>query len=97
METVYSDKLFEFLTEIMETAKSQEKYEIAQRIDCARRQYMIILPDGKYFRLPLTSEFLGEGMAALQELLSNSPSLLSSEQIRIAKDYVESIKKQWFS
>ena len=97
METVYADKLFEFLTELTETARSQCKQEIAGRIEAARKYYTIALPSGRYFHLPLTSEFLGESMDALQEVPKDSRSVFTPEQICKAGEYVEAIRQQWFS
>ena len=97
MEPVYADKLYEFLTEIAEAAKSRGDQQVAQSIDVAMKHYMIPLPTGKNFRLPLTSEFLGESMVALREALDKSRSLFSPEQASLAEEYVDSIKQQWFS
>jgi predicted ATPase len=51
----------------------------------------------KYYLLPLTSEFLGESMLALESLLARSPLWLSREQASQARRYVDSIRSQWFS
>ena len=87
MEAVYADKLYAFLTELMEAAQAQGDQEAVRRIDFARKHYLI----------PLTSEFLGESMVALRELLDTSGLLLTSEQASQAKEYVKAIKQQWFS
>ena len=97
METVYADKLYEFLTVMVATAQSQGDQVVVSRLDVARKHYMIPLPTGKYFRLPLTSEFLGESMVALREVLDTSRSLFTPEQASQAKEYVDAIKQQWFS
>ena len=87
METVYADKLYAFLTEIAVAAEAQGDQVAVRRIDVAKRHYMI----------PLTSEFLGESMVALREVLETSRWLFTPEQARQAKDYVDAIKQQWFS
>jgi len=58
-----------------------------RRIDVARKHYLI----------PLTSEFLGESMVALREVLNASRTLFTSEQASQARWYVDAIKQQWFS
>jgi len=97
MDTVYADKLYEFLTEMVASAEARGDQEVVSRIDTARKHYMIPLPNGKFFRPPLTSEFLGESMVALREVLDTSRSLFTPEQASQAKEYVDSIKQQWFS
>lgn len=97
METVYADKLYAFLTEMAAAAQAQGNQNVVQRIEIARKHYMIPLPTGKFFRLPLTSEFLGESMVALREVLDTSRSLFTPQQVSQAKEYVDSIKQQWFS
>lgn len=87
METVYADKLYEFLTDLMVTAQSQQDDETAQRIDRARKFYVI----------PLTSEFLGESMFALREVLGCSKTLFTPEQTSKAQEYADAIRQQWFS
>jgi hypothetical protein len=52
METVYADKLYEFLTEMAATAQSHGDEDVVRRIDKARRNYMAPLPTGKYLQLP---------------------------------------------
>jgi hypothetical protein len=96
METVYADKLYEFLTEMAEVARSQREQEVARRIDAARYYYMIPRADGGYFRPTLTSEFYGEAMVALEEALQKSKSMFTAEQISLAKEYVDAIKEKWF-
>lgn len=97
MDKVYADKLYEFLTEMLTTAQSMGNREVVQRIDAARKHYLVPLPAGKYFRPPLTSEFLGESMLALREVLEKAGSLFTAEQTGLALEYVESIRQQWFS
>lgn len=97
MEIVYADKLYEFLTDMMATAQSQSDHKAVERLDRARKQYAIPLPDGKSFRLPLTSEFLGESMAALQEVLECSKTIFAPEQASKAREYADVIKQRWFS
>jgi hypothetical protein len=87
METVYADKLYAFLTELAEAAQAQGNQEAVRRIDFAR----------KHYGNPLTSEFLGESMVALRELLDTSESMFTFEQASQAKEYVDAIKQQWFS
>ena len=87
METVYADKLYAFLTEMAAAAQAHGDREAVRRIDIARKHYMI----------PLTSEFLGQSMVALRELLDTSRLLFTSEQASQAKEYVDVIKQQWFS
>jgi hypothetical protein len=87
METVYADKLYEFLTEMIATAQSQRDQEAVRRLDVARKHYMI----------PLTSEFLGESMVALREVLDMSRSLFTPEQASQANEYMVAIEQQWFS
>lgn len=87
METVYADKLYEFLTEMAATAQSHGDDGAVQRIDKARR----------YFRPPVTSEFLGESMLALREVLERSGSLFTLKQTSKATEYADAIKQQWFS
>lgn len=97
MDRIYADKLYEFLSELVATAQSQGDEQVVQRIDRARKHYMIPLPTGEYFRLPLTSEFLGESMLALREVLAGSKALLTPEQTSTAREYADTIKRQWFS
>lgn len=97
METVYADQLYEFLTEIVETAESGGNQDIVRRVDDARKHYVIQLRDGKSHRLPLTSEFLGESMLALREVLEEWPSILSPTQAKQARKYADLIRRQWFS
>lgn len=97
METVYADELYEFLSEMVATAHSHGDEEVERRIDQARRQYKVPLTTGKYLAMPLTSEFLGESMAALRDVLEKAGHLFTSEQISRAQEYAESIKRQWFS
>ena len=87
MGKVYADKLYAFLTEMVTAAQVQGDQVAARRIDVARKHYMI----------PLTSEFLGESMLALREVLETSRTLFTPEQAREAKAYVDAIKQQWFS
>lgn len=97
MEPIYADKLYEFLTEMLATAQSQGDEEAAQRIDRARKHYMVPLQGGKTLRPPVTSEFLGESMLALRDVLARSRKVFSSMQIEEAGEYADSIKQQWFS
>jgi len=46
---------------------------------------------------PVTSEFLGVSMTALQEMLTNSSSIFSPSELKRAKELVSAIKQQWFS
>ena len=86
METVAADRLFPFLAGLKRTAKAEEDDAIVEAIDHAR----------KHYRLPLTSEFMGESMLALESLLARSPVWLTREQAYEAKEYVDSIRRLWF-
>jgi hypothetical protein len=87
METVYADRLYEFLTGLAEVAEARNDRSALERIEFARKHY---LP-------PLTSEFLGVSMVALREILSRSEDLLSAQQAKEARQYVSAISRQWFS
>lgn len=87
MEKVYADKLYAFLSEMVSAAQVQGDQVAARRIDVARKHYMI----------PLTSEFLGESMLALRQVLETSRSLFTPEQASQAEAYADTIKRQWFS
>jgi len=76
METVYADKLYAFLTEMAAAAHASGNQEAVLRIDFAM----------KHYTFPLTSEFLGESMLALRELLNTSQLLFTSEQASQAKE-----------
>ena len=84
---IYANKVYEFLSELATLAASKGLGTQLERIDFARKHYIF----------PLTSEFLGVSMVVLQEILRNSPGLLSEEQHARASEYVAEIKKQFFS
>jgi hypothetical protein len=50
----------------------------------------------KHFVLPLTSEFYGFSMAALQEMLASNRMNLSDEDRRLAANFVKEIQQKWF-
>lgn len=87
MEAVAADTLFRFLTDLKQTAEAQRDFEAAEALSQARKHYIF----------PLTSEFMGESMLALENLVARGPAWLSREQTNQAKVYVDSIRRRWFS
>jgi hypothetical protein len=84
---IYADRLFEFLTELADTAKVHGDAKIQEKIAFARRHYI----------LPVTSEFLGVSMDVLHEVLAEAKEMFSSKQIDQAREYAVGINDQWFS
>jgi hypothetical protein len=84
---IYADRLFDFLKELEDTAKARGDVKIQEKIEFARRHYIV----------PLTSEFLGVSMNVLHEVLDEAEEMLSSKQIAQAREYAAGIREQWFS
>jgi hypothetical protein len=87
METVDASKLYQFLTELAEAARSRGDHEMLRRLSEART----------YYRMPLTSEFLGVSMTTLKLLLGHARHWLSEDQAHRAESYADAIKQQFFS
>jgi len=87
MPTIYADRLYRFLAELGESANSHNLLAAGERIEFAKRHYVV----------PLTSEFLGVSMLALKDILSEHREILTTEQITRAEEYVTEIKRQFFS
>ena len=49
-----------------------------------------------FYRFPLTSEFYGESMVALEHLVSKGTDTLSDEDKSKAEAIAHTIKRQWF-
>lgn len=80
-------EVYEFLIEIGDLLRIKGAADLANRV----------LAAGTYFRAPLTSEFYGETMLALQGVLAKEPTLLNQAQRDLAEFYAAEIKRRWFS
>ena len=79
--------VYEFLTEIRDSLRQKGATDLADYVASATT----------YFRVPLTSEFYGEAMLALQRVLRNDPATLNQVQRERAALYASEIKRLWFS
>jgi hypothetical protein len=81
-------KVHEFLDELAVTLTSAgDTTKLAERLTRTK----------KYFLIPLTSEFYGEAMRALEQVVNEDPPGLSFDQRERASLYATKIKNQWFS
>jgi hypothetical protein len=87
IEAVFADKVFKFLLELEAVTKSGGDSVAHKKILSAKAFYII----------PITSEFLGESMQAMNVVLERDARALSLEQRNLAAAYISEIKKQWFS
>jgi hypothetical protein len=84
MSSIRADRLFEFLSELEQTARSHGNSKAAERLEFARKHYIF----------PLTSEFLGVSMVVLREVLNDATAMLSPRQLQEARKYTERIKEE---
>ena len=85
-QPIYADRVYQFLAELLPRTRRHGDAKITQRLEHAMLHYTP----------PVTSEFLGVSMTALQEMLTNSSSIFSPSELKRAKELVSAIK-QWFS
>ena len=78
-------ELRDFIAALARELRTLDQPEIVEKLERANR----------YFLMPLTSEFLGEAMAALQDAVNTG--LLPPSARRYAVGYIKTIKLSWFS
>ena len=86
-ETIYADRVLNFLEELAPILKSSHHTQQAERVEGAIKHYIF----------PLTSEFYGVAMMALRNAVDNAPDALTTEQLGRARYFADQIKAQWFS
>jgi hypothetical protein len=77
-------KLYEFLSRLSEVGQGESEL----RNDVHRAM--------KHFVLPLTSEFYGVSMVALNKMLASNQMAFSDEDKKLAAIFVKEIQENWF-
>ncbi len=77
-------KLYEFLSRLSEVGQCEPEL----RNDVHRAM--------KHFMLPLTSEFYGVSLVALNKMLASNQMAFSDEDKKLAAIFVKEIQENWF-
>jgi hypothetical protein len=86
-EPIYADRVYYFLADIAKALEANHREELLSSVGVAMRHFVV----------PLTSEFMGVAMTALEEVVAKAGDILTPLQIEQAKGYIKSIKNQYFS
>ena len=78
-ETIYANRVFDFLKELEVPLRNSKYRELVERLQMAMTHYTF----------PLTSEFLGIAMTALDAVALQSPEPVSAEQIQTARSLAD--------
>jgi hypothetical protein len=86
-EPIYADKVHQFLSDLLPRCRQLCNPDVTQELEGAILHYVP----------PLTSEFFGKTMVALEAMVARCSSALSPSELEKAEDLIRAIKQQWFS
>lgn len=86
-EPLYADRVYAFLAELSTKMAQSGDENTALEL----RDAML------HFMPPLTSEFFGKSMVALEKLVAACPPPLSESESERAQALIRAIRKAWFS
>ncbi len=83
---IYADEVYRFLSHLYARMQETGHQELASKLDIAMKHYVF----------PLTSEFLGVSMTAMEDVVTVAGAALAPVDVDRAKRYAELIRRQFF-